>query len=151
VSTIVLAIYRFALLLHKARVPLLPRLINSFFLRIIFSCRIGLGAKIGKGVCLAYGGLGTVIHHKAVIGNNVYIGSNVTIGGTNRQSIFPTIGDNCLISTGVRIIGPISIGKNCVIGANAVVVDNIPDNCCAVGIPAKVIKTEINVSDYRDF
>lgn len=150
-STIALAIYRFALLLHKARIPLLPRLINAFFLRIIFGCHIGLGAKIGKSVCLAYGGLGTVIHHEAVIGNNVYIGSCVTIGGTNKQSIFPTIGDNCLISTGVRIIGPISIGKNCVIGANAVVVDNIPDNCCAVGIPARVIKTEINVHDYRDF
>ena len=150
-STIALAIYRFALLLHKARIPLLPRLINAFFLRIIFGCHIGLGAKIGKSVCLAYGGLGTVIHHEAVIGNNVYIGSCVTIGGTNKQSIFPTIGDDCLISTGVRIIGPISIGKNCVIGANAVVVDNIPDNCCAVGIPARVIKTEINVHDYRDF
>jgi serine O-acetyltransferase len=149
VSTIALAIYRFALLLYNARIPVLPRLINALCLRIVFGCYIGLGAKIGKGVCLAYGGLGTVIHHKVVIGNNVYIGSNVTIGGTNRKPTFPIIGDDCLISSGVRIIGSISVGKNCVIGANAVVIANIPDNCCAVGIPARVIKTGINVSDYR--
>ncbi|MBD3794095.1 MAG: serine acetyltransferase [Campylobacterales bacterium] len=54
-----------------------------------------------------------------------------------------------MISTGAKIIGPIQIGKNCVIGANAVVLTDIPDNCVAVGIPAKIIKENIDISDYR--
>ncbi|HHD80170.1 MAG TPA: serine acetyltransferase [Campylobacterales bacterium] len=60
------------------------------------------------------------------------------------------MGDNCIISSGAKIIGPVKIGNNCIIGANAVVIDNIPDNCVAVGVPAKIIKTDINILDYRD-
>jgi len=148
-SRIVLAIYRIAFYLHQCHIPIVPRLIAKLFIRLLFGCEIGLGAKIGKRVCLAYGGLGTVIHHRAVVGNNVYIGTGVTIGSTNRIEAVAVVGDNTLISSGAKLIGPISIGNGCVIGANAVVVDNIPDRCVAVGIPAKVIKTGIDVSQYR--
>ena len=110
---------------------------------------MGTGTKFGKNVNLGYGGFGIAIHERVVIGNNVEIGTCATIGGTNRKWGVPIIGDNTIISTGAKILGPIKIGMNCVIGANAVVLDNIPDRCVAVGVPAKVIKTNINISDYR--
>lgn len=132
----------------QLHIPLLPQLL-MIMIRILFSCKIGLGAQIGTNVDLGYGGLGIVIHHKAIIGDNVKIGTNVTIGGTSKIIDVPTIGDNTMISTGAKIIGPIAIGKNCVIGANAVVTKDIADNCLAVGIPAIIIKRNININDYR--
>jgi serine O-acetyltransferase len=61
----------------------------------------------------------------------------------------PTIGKNSIISAGSKILGPIRIGQNCVIGANAVVTSDVPDFCLAVGVPARVIKTDISIEDYR--
>ena len=116
---------------------------------MLFGCQIGLGAKIGKKVNLAYGGLGVVIHDRVIIGNNVSIGTNVTIGGTSKKHQVPIIGDNSLLSTGCKIIGPVKIGENCVIGANAVVTKDIPEMSLAVGIPAKVIKKKISIHNYR--
>lgn len=60
----------------------------------------------------------------------------------------PLVGDKILIGTGAKLIGSVKIGNNVVIGANAVVVDDIPDNCLAVGAPAKIIKKNINIKDY---
>ena len=149
-SKIVVSIYRIAYFLYELRIPFIPDLINKIFIRILFSCQIGLGAKIGKKVNFGYGGLGIVIHKRAIIGNNVRIGTNVTIGGTSRKYGVPIIGDNTIIGSGAKILGPIKIGKNCVIGANTVVINDIPNNCLAVGVPAKVIKRNIDISNYRD-
>ena len=148
-SKIVLAIHKIVFNMHRLRIPLLPSLINVLFIRILFGCKLNVGTKFGKNVILGNGGLGTVIHGRAVIGDNVNIGTCVTIGGTTNKYGVPVIGDNTIIATGAKILGPISIGKNCVIGANAVVVDNIPDNCLAVGVPARIIKENIEISDYR--
>ena len=137
-SKIVLFIYRMAFWLYARKVPLLPALINKIFIRIIFSCQIGLGAVIGEGVDLGYGGLGVVIHPRCIIGNNVRIGSGVTIGGRSGKYAVPVIGDNCIIGSGAKVLGPIKIGNNCSIGANAVVLNDVPDNCLAVGVPAKI-------------
>lgn len=150
-SKLALSIYRIAFLLDSMHVPIIPTLINKIFLRVLLNCQIGLGAIIGQDVILGYGGLGTVIHHKAIVGNKVNIGTGVTIGGTTKKRGIPVIGDNCIISSGAKIIGPVEIGKNVVIGANAVVVTSIPENCVAVGVPARIIKTSINITDYRDF
>lgn len=60
----------------------------------------------------------------------------------------PKIGDNCYIAAGARIIGGVEIGNNCVIGVNAVVTKSFPDNCIIAGIPAKVIKENINIEEY---
>ena len=146
---VILKIFRVVYFLNKYRVPFLPNLINKVFIRLLFGCQIGSSTIIGKNVSLGYGGLGVVIHSKAIIGDNVDIGSGVTIGGTNNLEGVPNIGDNTIISTGAKIIGPLIIGRNCVIGANAVVLKNIPDNCVVVGVPAKIIKTNINISDYH--
>ena len=147
-SNIVLFIHKIVYEMNRLRIPLLPALINKLFIRLFFGCQLGSGTKIGNNVNLGYGGLGIVIHERAVIGDNVNIGTCVTIGGTTKKYGVPVIGDNTIISSGAKILGPIQIGKNCVIGANAVVIDDIPDNCLAVGIPARIIKENIEIADY---
>lgn len=97
-------------------------------------------ADIGAGTVIGYQGLGIVIHKKCVIGRDCHISQNVTIGGTSGLSEVPVLGDNVHIGAGAVVIGPIHIGNNVVIGANAVVNKDLPDNCVAVGVPAKVIK-----------
>lgn len=149
-SKLLLKIHKIIYLLKQMRIPLIPTIINKIFIRLLFGCQLGTGTKFGKNVSLGYGGLGIVIHERAVIGHNVRIGTGATIGGTTKKWEVPIIGDNTIISTGAKILGPIKIGSNCVIGANAVVLESIPDNCVAVGVPAKVIKRSINISDYRE-
>ena len=82
---------------------------------------------------------GIVIHHKSTIGDNTVIYQNVTLGGRNGKP-GPRVGKNCVIGAGACILGDIEIGNNVNIGANAVVLENIPDNCTAVGVPARIIK-----------
>ena len=147
-SKIVLIIYRFALLLYNFKIPVLPKLIQ-ILIRTVFGCQIGIGAKIGKGSLLGYGGLGIVIHHRSNIGNNVLIAQNVTIGGTSKKYDVPIIGNNCLIGPGAKILGAIHIGNNCVIGANSVLIMDIPDNTLVGGIPARILKSNIDISQYK--
>lgn len=148
-SAIVLKIYGLVYFLHKCKIPILPKLVNFLFLRILFGVYIGVGARIGRGVTIGYGGIGVVIHHRCVIGDNVRIGAGVTLGGTSGIYEVPHIKPNCIIATGAKILGPITIGEGAVIGANAVVTKDIPEKSVAVGVPAKVIKNQINVADYR--
>ena len=68
------------------------------------------------------------------------IGTNVTIGGRSGHFEVPIIGDNVFIATGAKVLGPIVIGDNVTIGANSVVIKNVPDNCKVAGVPAKIIK-----------
>lgn len=111
--------------------------------RVIFSCDIPPQVYISKNTSLRHQGLGVVIHPKAIIGENNVIRQHVSIG-TNAKpgegGLAPKIGNNVMIGAGACILGNISIGNNVVIGANAVVLIDIPDDCIAVGIPAKIIK-----------
>ena len=146
-----LRFYRFAFWLYSRGFTVTGKVVNLIFVRCLCSCQIGLGAKLGRGVSLGYGGLGVVIHQNVIIGKNVVIGDGVTIGGTTKKLGTPVIGNGCLITSGAVIIGPITIGNNCVVGANAVVTKSFPDNCVIAGVPAKIIKDNINILDYRDF
>lgn len=116
--------------------------------RILFGAYIPPSCNIGKGSRFGYGGSAVVIHARAIIGKNCLISPAVTIGGRSRIYDVPVIGDNVFIGGGVKVLGNVKIGNNVVIGANAVVIHDIPDNCIVAGIPAKIIKTNINVEDY---
>ena len=101
------------------------------------------------GTKFAYGGIALVIHSRAIIGKNCIVGQCVTIGGRSRHYDVPKIGDNVYIGAGAKILGPITVGNNSVIGAGAVVLKDVPENSIIVGIPAKVIKTNINSKDFH--
>ena len=100
-------------------------------------------AKIGKGVMIDHA-TGVVIGETAVVGNNVSILHNVTLGGTGTTdgNRHPKIGDGVVLGAGTTILGPVNVGANAKIGAGSVVLQDIPDNSVAVGIPAKILRRE---------
>lgn len=140
-------IFRLAYFFSVLKIPLLPTLLD-YFIRFVFSCWMPHTVKAGKRLTLGYGGLGVVVHNNAVLGENVHIDQNVTIGGNATDYGAPVIGDNVYIGAGAKIVGPITVGSNCVIAANAVVVKNVPDGCVVAGVPAKVIKTNIQLETF---
>ena len=111
--------------------------IIDLLIRILFGCEIHSIMKCGKGLVLAHNGCGIVINKDAVIGNNVLIFQNVTIGG-RKGSGSPIIGDDVIIGAGAVILGDITIGNKAKIGANAVVLKNVPPEATAVGVPAVI-------------
>lgn len=131
--------YRLAHFLYCYHIPLLPKVIK-FFIFLFYNSSIAYEAKIGKGTFCGYGGMGVIIHKKAIIGKNVNIGAHVVIGGRSGLKELPIIGNNVFIGAGAKILGNVKIGENAVIGANAVVINDIPANAVAVGVPAKVTK-----------
>lgn len=108
--------------------------------RFLTGIEIHPGAQIGKNLFIDHG-MGVVIGETAVVGDNCTIYHQVTLGGTGKEKgkRHPTLGDGVLVSTGAKVLGPITIGNGAKIGANAVVLADVPENATAVGIPAKVI------------
>ena len=129
------------------KIPILPKLI-TYFIRLIFGCYLPYGIKLGKNFVLGYGGIGVVMHERTIVGDNVHIDQNVTIGGTSKKHEVPKFGNNIYIGAGAVILGPVTIGDDVVIGANAVVVKDIPSGSLVVGVPGKIIKTNIKKNDY---
>ncbi|MDN2658003.1 serine O-acetyltransferase [Cobetia sp. 14N.309.X.WAT.E.A4] len=125
---------------YKRKVPILPKLLSSLNY-ILFHCYLPSSIEIGKGTKLGYGGLGIVIHNRAIIGQDVVIAQNVTIGGRSKNYEVPKIGNRVYIGAGAKLLGPINIGDDVSIGANAVVIKDIPSGATAVGVPAKVIRS----------
>ena len=118
---------------------LLARNISQFS-RFITGVEIHPGAVIGRRFFIDHG-MGNVIGETSVIGDDVVMYHQVTLGGTTLQKVkrHPTIGDNVLIGMGAKILGNITIGENCKIGANAVVNRDIPPNCSVVGVPGRIV------------
>ena len=140
-------LYRIGNGLVRRKIPVLPK-VCDFLIRLIHNCAVYSETEIGKGTHFGYGGIGVVIHKRSRIGKGCMIGSNVTIGGRSKSAEVPVIGDNVYIATGAKILGAVKIGDNCVIGANAVVIADVPPACVVAGIPAKIIKTDIDVKEY---
>ena len=115
------------------------------------------GATIGKGLFIDHG-MGVVIGETTVIGDNCTIYQNVTLGGTGKDTgkRHPTLGNNVLVGSGAKVLGPFTVGDNARIAAGAVVLSEVPANATAVGVPARVVKVngirsetldQIHVSD----
>lgn len=118
--------------------------ISRFFTGI----EIHPGAKIGKGLFIDHG-MGVVIGETTEIGDNCTIYQGATLGGTGKDKgkRHPTIGNNVLISAGAKILGPFKVGDNSRIGANAVVLREVPPNSTVVGIPGRiVVKDNVRVA-----
>ena len=120
-------------------IPFIPKLI-TLLIFLIYNSKIPYTAKIGKGTKFGYGAIGVVVHTRSVIGEKCSIGPNVTIGGRSNYREVPVIGNNVHIHTGSKVLGPIHIGNNAIIGANAVVIKDVPENAVVAGVPARVIK-----------
>jgi serine O-acetyltransferase len=136
-------VYRAARWLHLHRVPALPRMLD-FVGRVLFACWVPHTAKIGRRVVLGYGGLGIVIHADATIGDDSHIDQHVTIGGSATRAGTPRVGRGVYIGAGAKILGPIVVGDGAIIGANAVVIKDVPSNSVVVGIPARVVRSNID-------
>lgn len=140
----------------NTRVPLLVKLMHiaqswgytwlaGRFSRVLegYGVYVSRCAQIGHGLRLPHP-TAIVIGEGVVIGSNVSLYQSVTIGGRVigdwKKGNYPTIGDGSILFAGVVVVGKVKIGINCVIGANSVVLSDIPDNSVAVGAPARVVK-----------
>lgn len=126
--------------LHKNR-GVLPQLVKNIN-RVIFGCDVSYNILLGNNLKLPHQGLGVVIGPKVVIGDGVTIYQNVTLGAkaNGKEYTAPVIGDNVVIGAGACILGNVRIGNNVRVGANAVVLSDVPDDCIAVGAPTIIKK-----------
>ncbi len=137
-----LAGYRIAHKLWQWKVPLVPRWLSQST-RFFTGIEIHPGAAIGKNFFIDHG-MGVVIGETAIIGDNVLLYQGVTLGGTGKETgkRHPTVGNNVVVGTGAKILGNIVIGDNSYIGANAVVIKDVPANSTVVGIPGRITRQE---------
>lgn len=132
--------YRLSRWFYRRKVFFMARWISQISRRRT-GIEIHPGAKIGKNMFIDHG-MGVVIGETAEIGDNVLIYHGVTLGGTGHDGDakrHPTVGSNVVIGTGAKLLGPIVIGDHAKIGANAVVLKDVPAGSTAVGIPAKIV------------
>lgn len=138
-----LAAHRVAHLFHAAGVPVVPRVLN-FAARFLTGVDIHPGARIGPGLFIDHGD-GVVIGETAEIGRDVVMLHQVTLGGRGGGGgkRHPTVGDGVLLGAGAKILGAIAIGAGARVGANAVVLTEVPAGATAVGIPARVVRSTL--------
>ena len=134
--------YRIAHKFYKKRLFTLARIISQHARRRT-GIEIHPGAEIGRGFFIDHG-MGVVIGETTVIGDNCLIYQGVTLGGTGKDKgkRHPTLGNNILVGSGAKVLGPINIGDNSKIAANAVVLKDVPPDSTAVGVPAQVVKVK---------
>ena len=125
---------------YRHRLFFLARL-NSQLARHLTGIEIHPGAHIGRRLVIDHG-MGIVIGETAEVGDDCLIYHGVTLGGTGKDQgkRHPTIGNNVLLSTGSKVLGPFKVGDGARIAANAVVLKEIPENATAVGVPARVVR-----------
>ncbi len=132
----VLASFRLRQWSRRYHIPLLNRILR-FLQTALYGIELGNGIHLGHGVYFVHT-VGTVIGGDAWIGDRcIFMGCN-TVGAAKFQGS-PRIGDRTLVGAGARILGKIEVGSHCTLGANAVILQNIPSHQTAVGVPAKVV------------
>lgn len=147
--------YRIAHFLYTKKLFFLARFVSQIS-RFFTGIEIHPGAKIGRGLVIDHG-MGVVIGETSEIGDNVLLYHGVTLGGTGKDKgkRHPTVGNNVVIGAGAKVLGPIYIGSNSKIGANSVVLNNVPEGATAVGIPAKNIikikEEKLDIIEIKDY
>ena len=134
-----LFIHRVAHALHALRVPFVPRFLSQLA-RFLTGIEIHPGALIGAGLFIDHG-MGVVIGETAIVGDNVLLFHGVTLGSVDDRlgRRHPGLGDGVVVGAGAKILGPLDVGSGARIGAQAVVLADVPANATAVGIPARVV------------
>lgn len=134
--------HRIAHFFWRRRLVFLARLLSQMS-RFFTGIEIHPGAIVGKGLFIDHG-MGVVIGETTIIGNNVTLFQGVTLGGTGKETgkRHPTLGDNIVVGAGAKVLGNIIIGSNSYIGANAVVIKNVPENTTVVGVPGHSTRQE---------
>ena len=132
-----LVFHRIGHFFYKHKLYFLARMISQIA-RFLTGIEIHPGAKIGRRLFIDHG-MGIVIGETTTIGNDCTIYHNSTLGGTgkDKDKRHPDLGNNVIVGSGAKVLGPIKIGSNVKIGANSVVLENMPDNVTVVGIPRK--------------
>jgi len=143
-------LHRFIHRLWILKIPILPRFLSQI-VRIFTGVEIHPAARIGAGFFIDHG-TGVVIGETSEIGRECLIYQGVTLGGTGKEQgkRHPTLGDNVVIGAGAKILGSITIGSYAKIGANSVVLEDVPQHSIVVGIPAKIIKRKVSRFDSQD-
>ncbi len=131
--------YRVNHWLWKHRVRLLARGLSQFA-RLLTGVEIHPGAQIGRRLFIDHG-MGVVIGETTIVGDDVTLYQGVTLGGTGKEQgkRHPTIEENTVIGTGAKVLGNITVGKNCRIGAGSVVLRSVPEHSTVVGVPGHII------------
>ncbi len=134
--------HRLAHGLWRRRLYLAGRLV-SHLSRWLTGIEIHPGAQLGRRVVIDHG-MGVVIGETAIVGDDVYMYHQVTLGGTSSARVkrHPTVGDNVIIGAGAKVLGDILVGAGARVGANAVVVQDVPPETTVVGIPAKPVERD---------
>lgn len=132
--------YRAGRFFKKHNIPLAP-LFFDLLIFLLFKSKVPFSCEIGEGTYFSHRGIAVVLHPNAVVGKRCVIGTCVTIGGRGKKMAgAPMIGDDVYISTGAKILGPVRIGNGATIGANAVVLNDVPAGATAVGVPARILQ-----------
>ena len=133
--------YRVANFFYRHGMKIIARWVSQTG-RFFTGVEIHPGATIGKGLMIDHG-MGVVIGETAIVGDNCTIYQGVTLGGTGKDTgkRHPTIGNNVMIGSGAKVLGPFTVGDNAKIAAGAVVLDAVPEGATAVGVPARMIYT----------
>ena len=132
--------HRIAHWFYRRNIKFIARFVSQWS-RFWTGIEIHPGAKIGRRLVIDHG-MGIVIGETAEIGDDCLLYHGVTLGGTGKDhgKRHPTLGNNVMVSTGAKVLGPFKVGDNARIAANAVVLSEVPDNATAVGAPAQIVR-----------
>lgn len=142
-----IALHRLSHWLWGAGIPVLPRFLSQIG-RFLTGIEIHPGARIGPGFFIDHGA-GVVIGETTEIGESVILFQGVTLGGTGKErgKRHPTLGNHVVVGAGAKVLGPIVIGDHVKIGANSVVLRSVPAHSTVVGIPGKIIKSDVDAPE----
>lgn len=133
--------------LWRMRIPVIPRLLSQLA-RFLTGIEIHPAATIGPGFFIDHGA-GVVIGETSEIGESVILFQGVTLGGTGKErgKRHPTLGNHVVVGAGAKVLGPIVIGDHVKIGANSVVLRSVPPHSTVVGIPGKIIRSDVDAPE----
>ena len=146
-----LIMYRVAHFFYNKKMFFIARAISQFA-RFLTGIEIHPGAIIGMGTLIDHGS-GVVIGETSISGDRVTIYQGATIGATGNEKEFkrhPTLGNDIVVGSGAKILGPVNIGNNCKIGANSVVLTDMPEYSTAVGVPAKIKSNRYKIVEEKE-